>query len=70
MICLHTKFIVFVLCQDPEVLHKKFINECYNRLQEAMDPGGRALNKLLSDASRILVSVSLPEFSNVPCPAR
>ena len=53
------------------VLHKKFIDECYSRLELAMIPlGGSAVAQALSMATTILTGVSVPEAATAPSPSR
>lgn len=57
--------------QDPLALHRKFIDECYSRLELAMIPlGGSAVAQALSLASTLLTSVSVPEAATAPSPSR
>ncbi|ELT87807.1 hypothetical protein CAPTEDRAFT_215538 [Capitella teleta] len=57
--------------RDPIVLHQKFIDECYSRLELAMIPlGGSAVAQALSLASTILSSISVPEAASAPSPSR
>ncbi|XP_064607447.1 ubiquitin carboxyl-terminal hydrolase 24-like isoform X2 [Liolophura sinensis] len=59
------------LKKDPPVLHKKFINECYNRLESALfSLGGSTFAKIITLATKTLTAATVPEVACVPSPSR
>ncbi|XP_070563005.1 ubiquitin carboxyl-terminal hydrolase 24-like isoform X2 [Ptychodera flava] len=59
------------LKKDPVSLHKKFITECYKRLEEAMITlGGSALAIAISRATKTLTAATIPEVASLPSPSR
>jgi ubiquitin carboxyl-terminal hydrolase 9/24 len=55
------------LHQDLVSLHKKFINECYNRLEAAMITlRGSAVAQAISSATRMIAAPTVPEALAVP----
>ena len=67
---------VFIDCidlcsQDALNLHKKFIDECYSRLEAAMIPlGASALSQVLSAATAIVTSICVSGQAILPSPSR
>ena len=67
---------VFIGCmelcsQDALNLHKKFIDECYSRLEAAMIPlGASALSQVLSAATAIVTSICVSGQAILPSPSR
>ncbi|XP_070196439.1 ubiquitin carboxyl-terminal hydrolase 24-like isoform X2 [Littorina saxatilis] len=59
------------LKKDPLTLHKKFISECYTRLEMAMiGVCGNVVAQTVSNATKILTAAIVPEVANVPLPSR
>lgn len=59
------------LKKDPLGLHKKFISECYTRLEMAMiGVCGNVVAQTVSNATKILTASIVPEVANVPLPSR
>ncbi|XP_077980970.1 ubiquitin carboxyl-terminal hydrolase 24-like [Glandiceps talaboti] len=59
------------LKKDPVSLHKKFITECYKKLEEAMITlGGSALAVAINRATRTLTAATIPEVASMASPSR
>ncbi|XP_013409431.2 ubiquitin carboxyl-terminal hydrolase 24-like [Lingula anatina] len=72
-VLLHMSYISLVpkLKKDPVPLHRKFIEECYGRLEGAMITiGGSAIFQAFSTATKTLTAAVVPEVASVPSPSR
>ncbi|XP_035828590.1 LOW QUALITY PROTEIN: ubiquitin carboxyl-terminal hydrolase 24 [Aplysia californica] len=59
------------LKREPVSLHKKFINECYTRLETAMlGMGGNFVAQTVSNATKIVTAAIVPDVANVPLPSK
>ncbi|GFO40770.1 ubiquitin carboxyl-terminal hydrolase 24 [Plakobranchus ocellatus] len=59
------------LKKEPVSLHKKFINECYTRLETAMmGLGGNVVAQTVSNATKVVTAAVVPDVANVPLPSR
>uniref|UniRef100_A0A2C9KAF6 Ubiquitinyl hydrolase 1 n=1 Tax=Biomphalaria glabrata TaxID=6526 RepID=A0A2C9KAF6_BIOGL len=59
------------LKKEPLALHKKFINECYTRLETArMGLGGNVVAQTVSNATKVVTAAIVPDVANVPLPSR
>ncbi|CAL1529935.1 unnamed protein product [Lymnaea stagnalis] len=59
------------LKKEPVALHKKFISECYNRLETArMGMGGNVVAHTVSNATKVVTAAIVPDVANVPLPSR
>ena len=57
--------------QDPVTLHKKFIDECYSRMEAATLPlGGSTLAQVISSTTTLVTAPTVPEAAVVPSPSR
>ncbi|KAH9492249.1 Ubiquitin carboxyl-terminal hydrolase 24 [Bulinus truncatus] len=57
--------------KEPLALHKKFINECYTRLETArMGLGGNVVAQTVSNATKVVTAAIVPDVANVPLPSR
>ncbi|XP_071953763.1 ubiquitin carboxyl-terminal hydrolase 24-like [Antedon mediterranea] len=59
------------LKKDTISVHKRFIAECYNRLEDAtVTLGGSAIAFAISKANKALTAATLPDVASLPSPSR
>ncbi|XP_033116308.1 ubiquitin carboxyl-terminal hydrolase 24-like [Anneissia japonica] len=59
------------LKKDTISVHKRFIAECYKRLEEAtVTLGGSAIAYAISKANKALTAATLPDVASLPSPSR
>ncbi|XP_059140581.1 ubiquitin carboxyl-terminal hydrolase 24-like isoform X2 [Physella acuta] len=57
--------------KEPVALHKKFINECYTRLETAkIGVGGNVVAQTVSNATKVVTAALVPDVANVPLPSK